>query len=105
MLMRFKDAPDQTGIAPGSENKIMHASFQIGDTMVMASDGRNSGQPKFEGFSLAISANSEAEVERMFNALGEAGQVTLPLTKTFFSPKFGMLADKFGVHWMIMAGQ
>ena len=105
MLMRFKDAPDQTGIAPGSENKIMHASFQIGDTMVMASDGRNSGQPKFEGFSLAISANSEAEVERMFNALGEGGQVTLPLTKTFFSPKFGMLADKFGVHWMIMAGQ
>ena len=105
MLMRFKDAPDQTGITPGSENKVMHAQFQIGDTVVMASDGRNSGQPKFEGFSLAVSANSEAEVERMFNALGEGGQVTLPLTKTFFSPKFGMLADKFGVHWMIMTAQ
>jgi PhnB protein len=105
MLMRFKDAPEKTQCDPGSENKVMHVSFQIGDTMVLASDGRNSGQPKFEGFSLAVSANSEAEVERMFNALGEGGQVTLPLTKTFFSPKFGMLADKFGVHWMIMAGQ
>lgn len=105
MLMRFKDAPDETGITPGSENKVMHAQFQIGDTVVMASDGRNSGQPKFDGFALAVSANSEAEVERMFNALGEGGQVTLALTKTFFSPKFGMLADKFGVHWMIMAAQ
>lgn len=105
MLMRFKDAPEQTQCNPGSENKVMHASFQIGDTMVLASDGRNSGRPKFDGFSLAVSANSEAEVERMFNALGEGGQVTLPLTKTFFSPKFGMLADKFGVHWMVMAAQ
>ena len=105
MVMRFKDAPEPTQCNPGSENKVMHASFEIGDTMVLASDGRNSGQPKFEGFSLAVSANSEAEVERMFNALGEGGQVTLPLTKTFFSPKFGMLADKFGVHWMIMAAQ
>jgi PhnB protein len=105
MLMRFKDAPERTQCDPGSENKAMHASFQIGDTTVLASDGRNAGQPKFDGFSLAVSANSEPEVERMFNALGEGGQVTLPLTKTFFSPKFGMLADKFGVHWMIMAAQ
>ena len=105
MLMRFKDAPDQTGITPGSENKVMHAQFEIGDTVVMASDGHNSGQPKFEGFSLAVSANSEAEAERLFNALGEGGKVTQPLTKTFFSPKFGMLADKFGVHWMVLAAQ
>jgi len=105
MLMRFKDAPDQTGITPGSENKVMHAQFEIGDTVVMASDGHNSGQPKFDGFSLAVSANSEAEAERIFNALGEGGKVTQPLTKTFFSPKFGMLADKFGVHWMVLAAQ
>lgn len=105
MVMRFKDAPEPTQCNPGSENKVMHASLQIGDTMVLASDGRNSGQPKFEGFSLTVSADSEAEVERMFNALGEGGQVTQPLTKTFFSPKFGMLSDKFGVHWMVMAVQ
>jgi PhnB protein len=83
----------------------MHAQFEIGDTVVMASDGHNSGQPKFDGFSLAVSANSEAEAERLFNALGEGGKVTQPLTKTFFSPKFGMLADKFGVHWMVLAAQ
>jgi len=105
MLMRFKEAPDRTGITPGSENKVMHAQFEIGDTVVMASDGHNSGQPKFDGFSLAVSANSEAEAERLFNALGEGGKVTQPLTKTFFSPKFGMLADKFGVHWMVLAAQ
>jgi PhnB protein len=105
MLMRFKEAPDRTGITPGSENKVMHAQFEIGDTVVMASDGHNSGQPKFDGFSLAVSANSEAEAERIFNALGEGGKVTQPLTKTFFSPKFGMLADKFGVHWMVLAAQ
>jgi PhnB protein len=105
MLMRFKDAPDHTGHSPGSENKVMHASVQIGDTMVLASDGRNSGQPKFEGFALTISAKSEAETERLFNALADGGQITQPLTKTFFSPRFGMLADKFGVHWIILTEQ
>jgi PhnB protein len=105
MLMRFKDAPDPTQCKPGSENKVMHASVQIGDTMVLASDGRNSGQPKFEGFALTISADSEAETDRVFNALGEGGQITQPLTKTFFSPRFGMLADKFGVHWIVLTAQ
>ena len=105
MVMRFKDAPEPTQCNPGSENKVMHASFEIGDTMVLASDGRNSGQPKFEGFALTLNAKSEAEADRLFNGLVEGGQVTLPLTKTFFSPKFGMLADKFGVHWMVMAAQ
>ena len=105
MVMRFKDAPEPTQCNPGSENKVMHASFEIGDTMVLASDGRNSGQPKFECFALTLNAKSEAEADRLFNGLVEGGQVTLPLTKTFFSPKFGMLADKFGVHWMVMAAQ
>lgn len=105
MVMRFKDAPDQSQISPASANKVMHASVQIGDTMVLASDGRNSGQPKFEGFALTISAKSEAETERLFNALAEGGQVTQPLIKTFFSPSFGMLADKFGVHWMVLTEQ
>ena len=105
MVMRFKDAPDQTGINPASANKVMHASFQVGDTMVLASDGRNSGQPKFEGFALALNAKDEADADRLFNALVEDGQVTQPLTKTFFSPRFGMLVDKFGVHWFVIAGQ
>ena len=102
MLMRFKDSPDQSMISPGSKDKVMHSQFEIGDTKVLASDGRNTGQPKFDGFALAISANSEADADKMFAALVDGGQVPMPLAKTFFSPRFGMLSDKFGVHWMIL---
>ncbi len=105
MMMRNKESPDPHPpgmLPPGSENKIMHASLRIGDTTVMASDGHAKGQPKFEGFSLSLNAKSEAEAERLFAALSEGGQVRLPLTKTFFSPRFGMLADKFGMGWMII---
>jgi PhnB protein len=105
MMMRFKDSPEpaQPGCqTPGSENKIMHASLKIGETTLMASDGRCTGKSSFEGFSLTISAVNEAEAERIFAALAESGEVRMPLTKTFFSPRFGMLADKFGVSWMIL---
>jgi PhnB protein len=102
MLMRFKDAPDPSMITPGSENKVMHSQFDIGDTTVMASDGRNSGKPNFHGIALSITANSEAEADRIFAGLADGGQVQMPLGKTFFSPRFGMLSDKFGVGWMIL---
>ena len=105
MLMRFKDSPDPTMCSPGSENKVMHTQFQIGDTTVLASDGRNQGQPKFDGFALTIAAKDEAEADKIFAALSEGGKVTMPMTKTFFSPRFGMLADKFGVGWMILVAQ
>ena len=80
----------------------MHASLRIGDTTVMASDGACQGNTSFQGFSLSLTTPSEAEAERAFAALGEGGQVRMPLTNTFFSPRFGMLADRFGVGWMIM---
>jgi PhnB protein len=105
MLMRFKDSPEppQPGmVPPGAENKVMHASFRIGDTTVMASDGRCMGQPAFQGFSLSLTVPNEAEAERLFAALSDGGQVQMPLTKTFFSPRFGMVADRFGVSWMIV---
>jgi PhnB protein len=104
-LMRFKDSPEppQPGmVPPGSENKVMHASFRVGDTVAMASDGNCRGKPSFQGFSLSISARDEAEAKRLFAALGEGGQVQMPLAKTFFSPRFGMVADRFGVSWMII---
>jgi PhnB protein len=101
MLMRFKEAPAGS-CAPGNEEKVMHACFKLGDWRVMASDGHAKGQPEFKGFSLSLSLESEAEADRVFNALGQDGKVEMPLTKTFFSPKFGMLQDKFGVGWMIM---
>jgi len=106
MLMRFKDSPEphQPGmIPPGAESKVMHASFRIGDTTVMASDGRCTGQPNFQGFALSLGVASEAEADRYFAALAEGGQVHMPLTKTFFASRFGMVADRFGVSWMVIA--
>jgi PhnB protein len=105
MMMRFKEAPEGNKCAPGSEDKIMHSCLRIGDTAVMASDGMAQGQPEFKGFSLTINAKDEAEAERLFGALSAGGQVHQPLIKTFFSPKFGMLADKFGVGWMVIVEQ
>jgi PhnB protein len=104
MMMRFKDAPQeaQGGCAPGTENKIMHSSFRLGNQLVMASDGRCQGSANFHGFALTLSTQDEAELDKVFAALGEGGQVQMPPTKTFFSPKFGMVQDKFGLGWMVM---
>jgi PhnB protein len=88
-------------VPPGAENKVMHASFRIGDTTVMASDCHSGGRPSFQGFSLSLTAADEAEAERRFASLADGGQVQMPLTKTFFSPRFGMVADRFGVSWMV----
>ena len=105
MLMRFRDSPEppQAGmVPPGSQDKVMHSSFRIGDTTIMASDGDCQGQPNFQGFSLSITAADEAEAERKFAALADGGTVQQPLIETFFSPRFGMVADRFGVSWMIV---
>ncbi len=101
MMMRFKDSPDQTTVPPGAGEKVMHASLRIGDTTVLASDGRCVGRPTFQGFSLSLTAPNEAEAERLFASLADGGQEQMPLAKTFFSPRFGMVADRFGVSWMI----
>jgi PhnB protein len=104
MLMRFKESPEPhpPGRLPdGFENKLMHSSLRIGDTIVMASDGMCTGKPSFQGFSISIAVANEAEADRMFAALAEGGQVQMPLEKTFWSPRFGMVADRFGVSWMV----
>src|SRR4026207_1208638 len=99
MLSRFKDAPDPGMAQPGMENKVMHASFRIGETILMASDGRCEGQPRFEGFSLAIGVPDEQHPESVSDARAEGGNVTMPLEQTFWAPKFGTLADRFAVGW------
>jgi PhnB protein len=102
--MRFKESPEPPPpgmVPPGFENKIMHTSFRVGQTIVMASDGCSTEKPVFEGFSLSLSVATEAEAERAFNALAAGGQVKMPLTKTFWSPRFGMLTDRFGIGWMV----
>jgi len=102
MLSRFKEAPERQPDLPDCfDEKIMHASFRIGETTLMASDGRCEGDPHFEGFSLSITVTDEAAADRVFAALAEGGLVIMPLEKTFWAPKFGMLQDRFGVGWMV----
>ena len=106
MLMRFKENPDKNHpCAPGLEEKVMHACFKLGDQRVMASDGHAKGHPEFKGFCLSLSVDTEAEADKVFAAIGEGGKVEMPLMKTFFAPKFGMVQDKFGVGWMVLVGQ
>lgn len=105
MLMRFKDSPEPPPpgcMPPGSENKIMHAQLQIGEGVVLMADGRCTGKMRFDGFSLSLIVGTEAEAEQRFAALAEGGKAEMALGKTFFSPKFGILEDKFGVRWMVL---
>ena len=110
-MMRFSEMPataqtaDPTGCASGPKpppDSIMHSSFKVGDTELMATDGMSSGKAEFKGISLTLSPANEAQARKLFADLGEGGQVQMPLAKTFFSPCFGMVADKFGVSWMVV---
>jgi PhnB protein len=101
-LVRFKDSPHPEMAPPGAADKIMHASLRIGDTTVLASDGRCQGKPSFQGVSLSLAASGDAEAERAFAALAEGGQVQMPMAQTFFASRFGMVADRFGVPWMVV---
>jgi PhnB protein len=107
MMMRFKESPEppKPGMcAPGSDNKIMHACITINGAPVMLSDGRVQNNPKFEGFSLSLDAKEPADGDRMFDALAQGGKVQMPMGETFFAKRFGMVADRFGIGWMIIAG-
>ena len=104
MLLRNKESPEPHSqrLAPGNENKVMHATVHIGEYRVSMSDGLCQGQPDFKGFSLSIGVSSEADAKRIFDALADGGKVTMPLSKTFFSPQFGMVKDRFGMPWMVI---
>ena len=105
MLVRYKDSPEACPpgtVPPGSDNKVLHACLRVGETAVMASDGRCQGKPSFVGFALSVTAANETEADRLFAALADGGRVQMPLGKTFFAPRFGMVADRFGVSWMVL---
>jgi PhnB protein len=104
MLMRNDQSPQPAPpgmLPPGSEKKVLHSALKIGESTVMFSDGYNDGNTQFKGLSLSLSVETQAEAERVFAALSAGGKVDLPLGKTFWSPCFGMLTDRFGVGWMI----
>src|SRR5262245_53521342 len=102
MLMRYKESPDPAHVPPWNGEKVMHANLRIGETSVMASDGECKGKPSFQGFALSLALDSETEADKRFNALAEGGQVQMPLGKTFFATRFGMVTDRFGVMWMVI---
>jgi len=104
LLMRFKECPETAGCQPNPDHaeKVMHASLRLGDSTLLVSDGRCAGQPSFKGVTLSLIVRDEAEAERRFGALADGGQVQMPLAPTFFSKRFGMLADRFGVSWMVL---
>ncbi|MGE5468469.1 MAG: VOC family protein [Ignavibacteria bacterium] len=107
-LMRYKDAPQAPppgGMQPGMEDKVMHASFRVGESVIMASDDCTGASKRFEGFQLSLEVADAAEAERRFQALAAGGQVRMPLAKTFFSPSFGMVVDRYGVGWMVIVPQ
>ena len=105
MKMRFSDSPHpmpEGMLAPGFEGKIMHSDFCVAGNTILASDGCREGDGGFHAVSLVYSSENEAVVRRAFDALGRGGEVTMPLDKTFWSPCYGMLKDKFGMHWQLM---
>jgi PhnB protein len=105
MLMRFKESPQPPssgGFPAEMLEKVMHSSFRIGDTIVMATDGHCTGKSNFSGITLSLSVATDEEANRLFSALGDGGKVNMPLAKTFFSSSFGMLTDRFGVPWMVI---
>jgi len=104
--MRWKDSPDpgMRAAAKGVEDRIMHASFRVGESNLMATDGLNeAGEPEFKGVTLSISVPNEGEAKRLFTVLGEGGKVQMPLARTFWSSAAGMVSDRFGVSWMVNA--
>jgi len=108
-MLRFSDAPKEAtspGCGPGSgnENKIMHMALHVGDAVIMGSDGECKGQAEFKGFGLSLAVGSAAECDKTINTLAQGGQVVMPPAQTFFSERFGMVTDKFGVTWMVIAG-
>ena len=105
MLFRFKDSPDQSMVTPATMEKVMHARLAVGKGVMMLSDGHCTGEAKFGGFSMSLTVSNEAEADRAFNALAADGKIEMPLAKTFFSPRFGMVTDKFGLAWMVIVGQ
>jgi len=103
MVMHYKDSPEAVApdmIPEGYEGKVMHASFRVGGSLVMASDGCGESLA-FGGFSLSLGVETEEEADRAFNALADGGKVIMPLGKTFWSPRFGMVTDRFGLCWMV----
>jgi PhnB protein len=104
-LMKHADTPAEAHVPAEWGEKIIHGRIQLGDTVVMASDMPPGQSETPQGFRLSLSFDKPAEADRAFEALAEGGSVQMPIAKTFFAERFGMLTDRFGVPWMINCEQ
>ena len=100
-MLTHKGTPAEAHVPAAWIDKILHARLDIGDQVLMASDAPPGRYEKPAGFSVSLQVKDPAEAERLFNALAEKGEIRMPLEKTFWSPRFGMLVDRFGIPWMI----
>lgn len=100
-LMTMADAPDRENVPADQMHLVMHAALTFGEDLLMASDDPTGDGGPVKGMSVNYTTTDDAEAKRVFEALGEGGQVTMPLAETFWSPKFGMCVDEFGVPWMV----
>ncbi|MFI5093961.1 MAG: VOC family protein [Candidatus Acidiferrales bacterium] len=106
MLSTFGDSPMAKQVPPEWYGKVMHASLKLGDGMIlMGSDPPPDNYQVPQGFSVSLSVKDPAETERIFNELAQDGKVTMPIQKTFWSPRFGMLVDRFGIPWILNCEQ
>lgn len=101
MMSTFADSPMASQVPPGEQGRIIHARLQVGDQLLMGSDCPPGMDVKPDGFSVSVQVDSVEEADRCFHALAEGGTVRMPIQQTFWSPRFGMLVDRFGIPWMV----
>lgn len=100
-IMRNSDVPAEQRMPGAPDEAVMHAALKVGDALLMGSDDPSGdGGPKV-GFNVSYTAPDSETAGRVFAALSEGGDVTMPMQATFWAPAFGMVTDRFGVPWMV----
>jgi PhnB protein len=104
-MMPHEGSPMEQHVPPEWRRKIMHALLRVGESVLMGSDAPPDRHEQMKGFSVTLGINDPQEAERLFHALSENGAVQMPIQKTFWAARFGMLVDQFGTPWMINCEQ
>ncbi|MEP6997652.1 MAG: VOC family protein [Betaproteobacteria bacterium] len=101
MMTPHRGTPVEQHVSAEWQDKILHARLKVGDDVLMGSDAPPGRYEAPKGFSVSIQIKDAADAERIFGALAEKGTVRMPLEKTFWATRFGMLVDRFGIPWMV----
>ena len=104
-IFRYAGTPMADQVPVVWQNKVMHSTLTVDGQVLMGGDVAPDRYEEPKGFSLALHINSAPEAERIFDALAEDGRVLVPLEKTFWAARFGMVVDRFGIPWTINGGE